>query len=53
MARRRRVPVTITLAPAVMDGLRDLAERENRPVSREAERAIARHLAEQKTRAAS
>lgn len=40
----RRQPVTLSLPAEVIDGLKALAERELRAVSREAELAIRHHL---------
>lgn len=41
-----RQVVSLSLPSDVVDGLRDLAQREFRAVSREAELAIVRHLAD-------
>jgi hypothetical protein len=49
MAGRRRKVIAFSLPEDVINGLKDLAQREYRAVSREAERAIAHHLAQAKS----
>lgn len=48
MGNRRRPAVSITLPADVVDNLRDKARREFRPLSREVEIAVIRHLAQAK-----
>ena len=44
---RKRKAIAVTLPEDLITGIRALADRENRPVSREVERALVFHLVAQ------
>jgi predicted transcriptional regulator len=49
VAMEKRIPTSVALAPSVLRDLRDLAERENRSMSRMMEVAIQSYAATHRT----